>query len=167
MTMRNTTARHAFAACAVAAGLLLGGCTSNADLGSPAGPSGPSGASGTPAPTEPGASVGDLSGLPSGFPSYSGSDPACRNTSNALESLGPQIADLSDKAGAATTFANMAQEARDAAPQSTTQAVSGAVSVLADDYQAIADALRGGATPDFLKVARDATSVVKACAAAG
>lgn len=166
MTMRKTTARHAFAICAVAAGLVLTGCKPNTDSASSASPSGSSGASGTLAPTEPGASVGDLSGLPSGFPSYTGNDPACRATANAVESLGPQIGDLSDKSAAATTFRNMAQAERDVAPQATTQDVSSSVSILADDYQAVADALSGNATPNYLKMTQDVVSVVKACASA-
>ena len=107
------------------------------------------------------------SGLPSGFPSYAGSDPACRTASNAVESLGTQLGDLCDKTGAAATFATMAQQARDAAPQATARPSPSAISALADDYQSIADALRGGTSPDYLKVAQDAYTMVKACADAG
>jgi hypothetical protein len=165
MTMRNTTARHTFAVCAVAAGLLLtAGCKPATGTTSSSNPSGAASASGTLAPTEPGASVGDLSGLPSGFPSYTGDDPACRATANAVESLGPQLGDLSDKSAAATTFANMAQAERDAAPQATTQNVTSAVSILADDYQAIADALNGGSDPNYLKLTKDVVAAVQACA---
>lgn len=166
MIKTNNHSAPAFTACALAAGLLLAGCKAGSDTAS----SGPSGSATPPAsaaPTQPGASVGDLSGLPSGFPSYSGSDPACRTASNAVESLGTQLGDLSDQSGAAATFATMAQQARDAAPQATSQTVTAAVSALADDYQSIADALRGGSNPDYLKVARDAATMVKVCADAG
>jgi hypothetical protein len=61
----------------------------------------------------------------------------------------------------------MAQQARDVAPQATNQTVTSAVSALADDYQSIADALRGGADPNYLKMAHDAFTMVKVCADAG
>jgi len=156
----------AFTACALAAGLLLAGCKAGSDTAS-SGPSGSANPSPSAAPTQPGASVGDLSGLPSGFPSYSGTDPACRSASNAVESLGTQLGDVSDPSGAAATFATMAQQARDVAPQATSQTVTSAISALAEDYQSISDALRGGSNPDYLKVVHDATTMVKACADAG
>lgn len=166
ITMKKNSSGPAFAACALAAGLLLAGCKAGADSASSS-PTGGSNPSASAAPTQPGASVGDLGGLPSGFPSYDGSDPACRSASNAVESLGTQLGDLTDKTSAAATFATMAQQARDVAPQATNQAVTSAISALADDYQSIADTLRGGSDPNYLTMAHDAFTMVKACADAG